>query len=174
MSADGRVRAPALAGSEPRSPGIFRRALATRSRGATMRSLNETMQANVAIAEQNDILRARSAGRDVARSLGFSTVDQTRLATAISELARNALNYAQGGQCTISTSVQGDGRRTIRVVVEDQGPGIADVALALRPGFSSGGGFGQGLPAVRRLMDELTIDSAPGHTAVVTTMSRRT
>jgi serine/threonine-protein kinase RsbT len=134
--------------------------------------VSEILQANVTLKEQSDILRARSAGRDVARSLGFSTADQTRLATAISELSRNALNYGLGGVCTITTSTAGDGRHTIRIVVEDHGPGIADVALALRPGFSSGSGLGQGLAAVRRLMDELEIDSAPGRTAVETRMSR--
>jgi serine/threonine-protein kinase RsbT len=134
--------------------------------------VSETVRAPITLEGQNDILRARSAGRDVARSLGFSTADQTRLATAISELSRNALNYGLGGVCTISVSRDGEGRHTIRVVVEDHGPGIADIVLALQPGFSSGGGLGQGLSAVRRLMDELEVDSVPGRTTIVTKMSR--
>jgi serine/threonine-protein kinase RsbT len=135
--------------------------------------MSEVVSTIVPIQQQGDVLRARSAGRDVARSLGFSTVDQTRLATAISELARNALNYGKGGQRTIFTQMD-RGRQTIRVLVEDQGPGIRDLALALQPGFSSGGGLGQGLSAVKRLMDELKIESAPGRTAVEAKMSRRT
>ena len=131
------------------------------------------MEAIVTIKDQTDILHARSAGRDVARQLGFGTVDQTRLATAISEMARNALVYGKGGTCTIATSRGDGGRSTIRVLVEDLGPGIPDLALALKPGFSSGGGLGQGLPAVRRLMDDLEIDSQPGSTKVAATMSRR-
>jgi serine/threonine-protein kinase RsbT len=129
--------------------------------------------ASVTIAEQNDAIRARRAGRALAQSLGFSTVDQTRLATAISELARNALQHAWGGVCEIRAE-DGDGYNTIRVVVSDEGPGIADIALALQPGFSSGGGLGQGLPAVRRLMDGIDIESRPGRTVIRTFMRRRT
>jgi serine/threonine-protein kinase RsbT len=135
--------------------------------------MSARLEASVPIADQNDIIRARGAGREVARTLGFSTVDQTRLATAISELARNALVYAQGGLCIISASRTEDGRRTITVTVSDHGPGIADVGLALQPGFSSGGGLGQGLPAVRRLMDHIGIDSRPGCTVIEARMSRR-
>jgi serine/threonine-protein kinase RsbT len=135
--------------------------------------MSEAATASVTITDQTDILRARSAGKEVGRALGFSTVDQTRLATAISELARNALNYAKGGVCTIVGSKTEDGKKTIRVVVSDKGPGIADVAMALQPGFSSGGGLGQGLPAVRRLMDRLSIDSRPGQTVVEATMARQ-
>ena len=114
-SALGRARAGAL-------PARFRNVVAqsrghtTGSAGETKLVMSETVRVIVPIKDQNDILRARSAGRDVARSVGFGTVDQTRLATAISELARNALNYGQGGQCTIFTSSQADGRQTIRIL----------------------------------------------------------
>ena len=141
--------------------------------GCERPKVTEIVRAEVTLAAQGDILRARSAGRDVARSLGFSTADQTRLATAISELSRNALNYGLGGTCTIFTSKHDDGRNTIRIVVADKGPGIPDLALALQPGFSSGGGLGQGLTAVRRLMDELNIESAPGRTLIEAKMSRK-
>ncbi len=131
------------------------------------------MRSQIVLAAQNDIVRARSAGRDVARLLGFSTADQTRVATAISELSRNAISYAVGGVCTIFTDNRDDGWLVIRVLVEDKGPGIADLALALQPGFSSGRSLGQGLSAVRRLMDELEIDSEPGRTAIEVRMNRR-
>ena len=134
--------------------------------------MTEIVRAEVTLEAQGDILRARSAGRDVARSLGFSTADQTRVATAISELSRNAFKYGLGGTCTIFTSRHEDGRHTVRIVVADRGPGIADLTLALQPGFSSGNGLGQGLSAVRRLMDDLTIESAPGRTVVEAKMSR--
>ena len=134
--------------------------------------VTEILRTEVKLEAQGDILRARSAGRDVARSLGFSTADQTRLATSISELSRNALKYGMGGTCAIFTSRRDDGRDTIRIVVADRGPGIADLTLALQPGFSSGDGLGQGLSAVRRLMDDLNIESAPGRTVVEAKMSR--
>jgi serine/threonine-protein kinase RsbT len=134
--------------------------------------MSDITHASLPIADQQDVIRVRSAGREVARALGFSTVDQTRVATAISELARNALSYAGGGLCTISTSTD-QGEHTLRVIVSDEGQGIADVALALQPGFSTGGSLGQGLPAVRRLMNSLEIDSRPGRTIVTATMRRR-
>ena len=135
--------------------------------------VTEILRTEVKLEAQGDILRARSAGRDVARSLGFSTADQTRLATTISELSRNALKYGMAGTCEIFTSRRDDGRDTIRIVVADRGPGIADLTLALQPGFSSGDGLGQGLSAVRRLMDDLNIESAPGRTVIEANMSRR-
>ncbi len=133
---------------------------------------SERIEATVPIIDQNDILRARSAGREIARRIGFSTVDQTRIATAISELTRNALVYARGGVCTISTVSKEDQQMTIHVVVSDEGPGIPDISVALQPGFSTGRGLGQGLPAVRRLMHSLDINSGPTGTVIAATMSR--
>lgn len=121
---------------------------------------------------QEDIIAARQAGRDLARSAGFGTVDQTRIATAISELVRNALLHAGGGVCLIA--VEGaEGSTKIQVTVSDEGPGIADVGKAMQPDGTVRRGVGLGLAAVRSLMGCLTIESRPGHTTVTTSMLRR-
>lgn len=114
---------------------------------------------------QNDILIARQTGRDLARSLGFRLADQTRLATAISELTRNIIKYAGAGSCTIRDASSRT-QLKIEVVVEDWGPGIANLDEAMRDGFTSGSGLGAGLPGTRRLMQEFSIESKPGHTCV--------
>ena len=125
----------------------------------------------VPLLSQADIVTARRQGRDLASSLGLSTVDQTRLATAISELARNALQYAGGGVCHLADlSDQRDVRIECRV--EDSGPGIAEIDLAMVDGFSTGGGLGAGLPGTRRLMSEFSISSQPGRTVVRTALVR--
>lgn len=129
----------------------------------------------VPIKSETDIVWARGQGRDLARSLGFGLVDQSRIATAISELTRNIIRYAREGQCVIRT-VDGPGRVGIEVLCEDRGPGIDDIEAALRDGFSSqaGVGLGIGLPGARRLMDEMEIQSAPGEgTRVVVKKWRR-
>lgn len=119
----------------------------------------------IALHTQADIVAARRHGRELAMALGLSTVDQTRLATAISELARNALQYGGGGVCHIEDhSDMRDLRIDIRV--EDAGPGIAEIDLAMVDGFSTGGGLGAGLPGTRRLMSEFSIVSRPGNTVV--------
>ena len=95
-------------------------------------------------------------------------VDQSRIATAVSELARNVVRYATNGQGeTYIRSLNGE-RVGIEIVVADQGPGIENVEEALRDGYTSGSGMGMGLPGARRLMDELTIDSVPGQGTAVT------
>jgi len=120
----------------------------------------------------DDIVRARQAGRQAAARLGFGIADQTRLATAISEITRNALHYGGGGQCEIIG--HGDPfLREIRISVTDHGPGIHDVEQAMIPGFSTGHSLGMGLPGARRLVDQLTIDTRPGYTNVTMTMRRR-
>ncbi|ACA20821.1 putative anti-sigma regulatory factor, serine/threonine protein kinase [Methylobacterium sp. 4-46] len=126
----------------------------------------------VAVRIQEDILAARHAARDAARLVGLGTVDETRLATAVSELARNALRYAGAGECRILARTNALAV-TVAVEVEDHGPGIDDVAAALTPGFSTGGGLGLGLPAVQRLMDEISFDTRPGGTLVRASMVRR-
>ena len=110
-----------------------------------------------------DVVAARQAGRNMARACGLGSADQTRLATAISELARNVLHYAGSGSCTIFDESNETAFR-IRVVVEDAGPGIPDVELALTDGFSTGGGLGAGLPGTQRLVHTLEIDTKPGRT----------
>ncbi|WP_040567220.1 ATP-binding protein [Magnetospirillum molischianum] len=132
---------------------------------------NET-DITVEVHSQEDIITARQSGRELARQSGFGTVDQTRLATVISELVRNALVYAGGGTCRIYSDIS-DSQRTLHLVVSDEGPGIVDVPRALEPGFSSGGGLGLGLPAVRRLMDDMTIDTHPTGTVIHARMTRK-
>jgi serine/threonine-protein kinase RsbT len=108
-----------------------------------------------------DVVAIRQAVREWAISCGFSLVDQTKIVTAASELARNAVLYAGGG--TVRLEALNDGaRRGLRLVFQDRGPGIADVAQALKDGFTTGGGLGLGLGGARRLVNEFDIDSRPG------------
>jgi serine/threonine-protein kinase RsbT len=109
-----------------------------------------------------DVLAVRQAVRTVSRELGFGLVDQTKLVTATSELARNVVDYAGSGTARIESLNEGP-RRGVRVVFEDHGPGIADVEQALRDGFSTGGGLGLGLGGARRLSNDFEIQSSPGH-----------
>jgi serine/threonine-protein kinase RsbT len=120
----------------------------------------------VPIASEVDIVVARQQGRNLAARLGFSHGDLALIATAISELARNIVTYARKGEIVLRL-VEGS-RRGIMVVVRDQGPGIADVELAMQDGFSTGGGLGLGLPGARRLMDEFDIVSELGKGTTVT------
>lgn len=119
-----------------------------------------------------DVIRARQAGRELAREMGLGTADQTRLATAISELTRNVLKYAGEGSCSIIAIDEFKTRR-INVKVEDHGPGIPDINSALEQGFTTGGGLGAGLPGTRRLVDVFDIQSCPGLTVVNISMIRR-
>ncbi len=109
-----------------------------------------------------DIVSARVEGRNLAKELGFGTIDQARIATAISELARNVVLYAPEGRVTVRTIVSDDGGRGIEVICEDNGPGIADVELVMRDGYSTGSGLGMGLPGTKRLMDEFEIETRLG------------
>jgi serine/threonine-protein kinase RsbT len=121
----------------------------------------------VPIAGDVDIISARRQGRDLARSAGFSLGDQTVIAAAISEIARNIVLYANRGE--ISFRILSDGNRCgLVVVATDRGPGIADVELALQEGHSTSGGLGLGLPGARRLMDEFEIVSAKGSGTTIT------
>lgn len=115
----------------------------------------------IPVEEELDIVTARQAGREISRSMGFSLVDQTRITTAISELARNIVLYAGTGTITIRIINKGISS-AIEIVAEDKGPGIANVGLALKDGFSTSGGLGAGLPGVRRLMDEFELTTAVG------------
>lgn len=113
----------------------------------------------------DDIVLARRAARVLCERLGFGKADQTRLATAVSELTRNVIQYAGTGCCFIEDRSDTACRR-ILVLVEDQGPGISDLDRALTDGYSTSGGLGAGLPGTRRLVDEFQIESAPGCTRV--------
>ena len=121
----------------------------------------------IAITSDKDIVEARQRGRALALELGFSVGETALIATAISELARNIVSYAGHGMITLRQHGPA-GRVSVAIVATDQGPGIADVALALRDGYSSSGGLGLGLPGVRRLMDEFEIVSEPGHGTTIT------
>jgi serine/threonine-protein kinase RsbT len=108
-----------------------------------------------------DIVLVRQAVRKMAVGLGFGLVDQTKVVTASSELARNMLNYGGGGTVQLEV-VQNGSRSGLRLVFEDQGPGIADIDLAMKDGYSSGQGMGLGLGGAKRLSHEFEIASKPG------------
>ena len=114
-----------------------------------------------------DIVLARQEGRALAARFGFTGSDLTVIATAISELARNCLEYAKGGEVLLSL-VQKGSRNGIRIVARDTGPGIADLAKAMQDGYTTGKGLGIGLPGVRRLMDEFEIVSEVNKGTMVT------
>lgn len=120
----------------------------------------------VPIANELDIVIARQQGRALAARLGFSPGDLALVATAISELARNIVQYAQRGEIVLRL-LENDPRGIV-VIARDQGPGILDLERALQDGFSSGGGLGLGLPGARRLMDEFDIVSEVGKGTTVT------
>jgi serine/threonine-protein kinase RsbT len=115
---------------------------------------------HIPIASEGDIVLARQQGRNLAGQLGASSSAMTLVATAISELARNIVQYAQRGEIVLSV-VEGS-RRGIQIVARDEGPGIPNLELAMRDGYSTGGSLGLGLPGARRLMDEFAIDSEVG------------
>lgn len=142
-----------------------------RSGIAIVTSIEGSIEFVIPIRDSTDILRSRGNARELAARLQLGSADQTRLATAVSELTRNVLQYAGEGTCTI-LDASDDRQRCIRVIVEDRGPGIPDIALALRDGYSTGGGLGAGLPGVQRLMNEFQITSRPGHTRLVIAMIR--
>jgi serine/threonine-protein kinase RsbT len=119
------------------------------------------------IRTQEDIVRVRQATRESAVAQGFSLVDQTKLVTAASELARNTRDYGGGGEVEI-TRLNEPPRRGVRLVFSDKGPGIADIAQALTDGFTSGGGLGLGLSGAKRLSNEFSIESKVGEGTQVT------
>lgn len=114
-----------------------------------------------------DVVNARQRGRELAAQAGFSSGDQTVIAAAISEIARNILNYAKRGEVVLSVVTNGD-RQGVIVVARDQGPGIPDVQRALEDGYSTSGGLGLGLPGARRLMDDFDVTSSVGQGTTVT------
>lgn len=115
----------------------------------------------VSIRTEEDVVRVRQAVRTRALALGFGLVDQTKLITAASELARNTLVYGGGGEALLDEPREG-GRTGLRIVFRDEGPGIADVELALRDGYTTGGGLGLGLSGSRRLVNDFELQSTPG------------
>lgn len=116
---------------------------------------------SIPLRTSDDVVLVRQAARKLAVALGFGIVDQTKLVTASSELARNTVDYAGGGTVRLET-LRHDRKSGVRLVFEDQGPGIPDIDLALRDGYTSGNGMGLGLGGARRLSHEFEIASTPG------------
>src|SRR5579883_2505286 len=127
----------------------------------------------VRIRQEGDIVTARQEGRTLAAGLGFSSSEQALIATAISELARNMLDYAGGGEIVLGL-VHEEQRRGLTVVARDRGPGIPDVGMAMQDGYSTSGGLGLGLPGARRLMDDFAIASRAGEGTTVTVTKWKT
>jgi len=121
----------------------------------------------VSIGSDVDIVLARQQGRTMAGSIGFGATDATLIATAISELARNIVMYAQKGE-VMMRSVETAHSKGILIVARDDGPGIPSIQDVLRDGYSTSGGLGLGLPGVKRLMDEFSIESEPRQGTTVT------
>jgi len=128
----------------------------------------------IALEHDYDIAIARNQVRTLSAALGFSVLDQTRLATVTSELARNIVKYAGRGRVIAHPFKGADGRTALRLIFEDQGPGIPDIKTAMRDGFSTGQGLGKGLPGSKRLVDEFKIESETGRGTRVTVLRWKT
>lgn len=116
-----------------------------------------------------DIIAARQMGRQLSETIGFNRPSQALIATAISELARNIVKFANSGVVEVRAVIRG-GNQGIQIVVRDDGPGIDDVEAALRDGFSTVGSLGLGLPGTRRIMDEFELTTAPGNGVSISTV----
>jgi serine/threonine-protein kinase RsbT len=120
----------------------------------------------VPIRSDLDIVTARVEGRELAKELGFGVIDQARIATAISELTRNIVQYAERGEA-IMRPVEVGGRVGVEIICQDEGPGILDIDLAMQDGYSTSTSLGMGLPGAKRLMDEFEIESEIGGTTII-------
>lgn len=129
-------------------------------------SIEVLNEARVVITSDEDVIAARQKARQLAAELGFPSGDLAIIATAVSELVRNIVRYANQGEILVREINEGE-KRGIEVVARDEGPGIRDVGQAMQDGFSTSGGLGLGLPGVRRLMDEFEIDSVVGRGTTV-------
>jgi serine/threonine-protein kinase RsbT len=130
-------------------------------------AVSRDSQVHVRIQNSADIVAARQQGRALASQAGFSHSNLTIIATAISEVARNIVEYAKEGEVII-TLISDTTKKGVEIVAADQGPGIADIATVMRDGYSTGKGLGIGLPGARRLMDEFAIASTIGTGTIVT------
>jgi serine/threonine-protein kinase RsbT len=122
---------------------------------------------NLPIRSSEDVVRVRAAVRDAAVAAGFSLVDQTKFVTAASELARNTIIHGKGGEVQIEF-VDSSARKGVRLIFMDKGPGIPDIEQAMKDGFTTGDGLGLGLGGARRLSNEFSIQSEPGHGTRIT------
>jgi len=120
----------------------------------------------LSVASDGDVVAVRQRVRAMAIESGFSLVDQTKIVTAASELARNTVVHGGGGTVEMNLLMEGP-RRGVQLTFRDHGPGIADIEAAMRDGFTTGGGLGLGLGGARRLSNEIEIHSAPGDGTVV-------
>lgn len=127
-------------------------------------------QSCVKIQKEWDIVGARQLGRELAKEIGFSTVDQARIATAISELARNIYLYANHGKISYEIIQAEEHKAGLCLIAEDEGPGISDISQVMRDGYTTSGGLGAGLPGVKRLMDEFEIQSEVGKGTTIKTI----
>jgi serine/threonine-protein kinase RsbT len=127
----------------------------------------KSRSASLPIRTSEDVVTVRQRVRAVAIEEGLKLVDQTKIITAASELARNTLIYGNGGTVLIEAVASG-GRRGVRLTFEDKGPGIADIELAMKDGYTTGGGLGLGLSGAKRLSNEFEIWSKPGEGTRVT------
>ncbi len=134
--------------------------------------LVDVFEETIPIVTTKDIVTARQRGRELAHQYEFSKSEQTRFATAISELARNVLTYAEKGKCLFSIKTA-DKKDVILARIIDNGPGIADIEKALTDGYSGGSGLGLGLPGAKRLVHSLSIQSSPGLTTIDIAIARQ-
>jgi serine/threonine-protein kinase RsbT len=135
------------------------------------KGLDKVFDETIAINTTQDIVIARQKGRELAQRYAFSKSEQTRFATAISELTRNVLTYANEGRCSFSVTCANK-KDTILARIIDNGPGIADLELALQDGYSGGTGLGLGLPGAKRLVHTFIVNSSPGLTMIDITICR--
>ena len=121
----------------------------------------------VAIKTSEDVVRVRQSVRDQATKSGLSLVDQTKIITAASEIARNTINYGGGGEALVERLADGV-KRGVRLVFSDKGPGIPDIPLAMTDGYTTGGGLGLGMSGAKRLSSEFAVESVVGQGTKVT------
>lgn len=126
-------------------------------------------RSSVDIYTEWDIVAARQLGRNEAKRIGFGTVDQARITTAISELARNIYLYAGNGKIEIERLYENDAYG-IRIIASDEGPGIEDLRKVMSDGYTTSGGLGAGMPGVRRLMDDFDVVTEPGVGTTITAL----
>jgi serine/threonine-protein kinase RsbT len=123
--------------------------------------MDESVADRTPVRTPEDVVSVRQLVRNLAVNLGFSLIDQTKIVTAASELARNAVTHGGGGEMLAEVLTNGS-RRGLRLTFEDRGPGISDIDLAMKDGYSTGGGLGLGLSGSKRLVNEFSIDSQAG------------
>jgi serine/threonine-protein kinase RsbT len=123
--------------------------------------INKNISKKIEIKADTDVVKARTLIKEVSKKMGFNLVNQTKIAVAVSELTRNIRNYASEGIMRFE-EIESEEYVGLKIIVEDQGPGIENIELAITDGFSTGRGLGKGLSGTKKLMDEFTIESTLG------------